>query len=288
MDAIEALTGAGGAARWAELARAGVGRASLRRARERGLVARLAPSLYALPGAHAAQVARAALGGDRAAFSCGDAARELGLTVLCPDERTHLVTGRGTTATWPGTVVHRTGLHRGGRRMDPVLVLLTASRCLDLVAVVSLVDQALSRGLVSERSLVATGSRTDAAWRTAVRLADRRSGSAMESFARVPLVRAFTRLGLRVETQVVLTGVGRVDLLVDGWLVVEPDGFAYHADRASYRRDRRRDSELSRHGYVWLRVTYEDVVGAPERMVATVLETYDRGRPPCWTDVRRR
>ncbi len=73
---------------------------------------------------------------------------------------------------------------------------------------------------------------------------------------------------------------------MDGWLVVERDGFAYHADRSSYRRDRQRDAALSRHGYVWLRFTDEDVVGAPERMVATALETWSRGRPPCWTDLR--
>lgn len=91
-----------------------------------------------------------------------------------------------------------------------------------------------------------------------------------------------------MEAQGGLRGVGRVDLLVDGWLVVETDGFTFHADRASYREDRCRDAALSHSGYVWLRFTYEDVVGHPDRMVAEAPETWTRGRPPWWVDLRQR
>jgi very-short-patch-repair endonuclease len=54
--------------------------------------------------------------------------------------------------------------------------------------------------------------------------------------------------------------VGRVDLLVDVWLVLEADGFEHHSNRASYREDRRRGNALAVLGYAVLRFSYEDIV----------------------------
>jgi very-short-patch-repair endonuclease len=53
-------------------------------------------------------------------------------------------------------------------------------------------------------------------------------------------------------------------------LVVEADGFAFHADRGSYRRDRERQNDLERLGWRVLRFTWEDVQGRPEYVVALV------------------
>ena len=65
--------------------------------------------------------------------------------------------------------------------------------------------------------------------------------------------------------------VGRVDFAwPEARLIVEVDGFAFHADRASYRRDRERDNELERLGWRVLRFTWEDVNGRPEYVVALV------------------
>jgi len=47
-------------------------------------------------------------------------------------------------------------------------------------------------------------------------------------------------------------------------LVVELDGYAYHSDRTSFERDRRRDRELQARGYVVLRFTYREVIEEPE------------------------
>jgi very-short-patch-repair endonuclease len=59
--------------------------------------------------------------------------------------------------------------------------------------------------------------------------------------------------------------VARVDF---AWpaarLIVEADGFAYHSDRESYRRDRERLNHLERLGWRVLRFTWEDVVSRPE------------------------
>ncbi|WP_242511528.1 DUF559 domain-containing protein [Pengzhenrongella frigida] len=104
---------------------------------------------------------------------------------------------------------------------------------------------------------------------TALRQADGRSQSLTETLARL----ALTRAGLSAEPAVRILGVGWVDLLVAGRIVVELDGFAYHSGRAEYREDRRRDRELVRQGYVVLRFTFEDVVRDPQIVVRAVLAT---------------
>ena len=53
-------------------------------------------------------------------------------------------------------------------------------------------------------------------------------------------------------------------------LVVEADGFAFHSDRAAYRKDRERMNALERLGWRVLRFTWEDVVRRPEYVVAAV------------------
>ena len=182
-------------------------------------------------------------------------------------------------------MVHRRAGGPVTGRLDLVETLVSVALCAPLHVAVSLVDQVLADDPASSQTLRAADGRHDGRWRQVLELADRRAGSAMESQARVHLVLAFAPLGVVVEPQVRLKGVGRVDLLVDGWLVVETDGFTFHSDRESYREDRRRNGVLSRHGYVWLRPTYEDVVGCPDRMVEEALETWARGRPPWWVDL---
>lgn len=285
---MEALASTGGAARTADLYRLGVSCPHLCAAERERTVVRAARGLWSLPGCGPPVLARAALGtGGRAALSCGSAAAEHGLVVLAPDPRPHVVTGPSTSRTWPGTVVHRRADPLISARLSLVETLVSLAGCAPPQVAVPAVDQVLADGRTSMSTLRAA-SGGGAYWCRVLDLADRRAGSAMESCARVHLVLAFEPWGVVVETQVDLRGVGRVDLLVDGWLVVETDGFAFHADRASYREDRRRNTALSRSGYVWLRFTYEDVVGRPDRMVAEALETWTRGRPPWWADLRQR
>ncbi|WP_299168873.1 hypothetical protein [uncultured Arthrobacter sp.] len=62
--------------------------------------------------------------------------------------------------------------------------------------------------------------------------------SALEVVTRLMFVDA----GLQVETQVRIDGVGRVDFLLEGCLVVEVDGDAYHSTRRERTRDQRRNN----------------------------------------------
>jgi very-short-patch-repair endonuclease len=86
--------------------------------------------------------------------------------------------------------------------------------------------------------------------------------------ARLPAPQANVRLG-RYE----------VDLL---WaaerLVVEVDGFTYHGPRPAFERDRRRDAELQVRGYRVLRITWRQLVGEPEAVVALIAAALSAAR----------
>jgi len=81
------------------------------------------------------------------------------------------------------------------------------------------------------------------------------------------------------ETQALVVG-HRVDFL---WreerLVVETDGWEYHSGRREFRDDRRRDADLTLHGYAPLRFTYEDVHRDAERTASRVTALLAQRKP---------
>ena len=82
-----------------------------------------------------------------------------------------------------------------------------------------------------------------------------RARSPLETLARIQLRGA----GLDVVDGVEIGGVGEVDLLIAGWLVVELDGYEYHSDMWAFDQDRSRDRELARLGYTSIRFTANNV-----------------------------
>ncbi len=54
----------------------------------------------------------------------------------------------------------------------------------------------------------------------------------------------------------------------DHRLVVEVDGYAFHSTRRSFERDRRRDAELTNHGYRVIRLTWRQITAEPEAVIA--------------------
>lgn len=94
---------------------------------------------------------------------------------------------------------------------------------------------------------------------TVLALADASAESGPESFVRLIL----RSLGASFETQVRLYGVGRVDFVVDGWLIVECDSRAFHEGWAKQQRDRARDLAAARLGYVTIRPLAADILSDP-------------------------
>lgn len=97
----------------------------------------------------------------------------------------------------------------------------------------------------------------------------RPKASPLEVCARYHLLAA----GLVVQEEVLVPGVGRVDFVVAGRLIVEIDGFEFHSNRTHYRQDRNRWNTATAKGYQTLRITAELVLGNPELFVQLVRES---------------
>jgi very-short-patch-repair endonuclease len=82
---------------------------------------------------------------------------------------------------------------------------------------------------------------------------DPRAESGTETRVRLFLV----RLGYPVRPQVVIQGVGRVDLLVGESLIIECDSRAHHTGETNYRADRARDLNATASGHHVVRLTWE-------------------------------
>ena len=81
--------------------------------------------------------------------------------------------------------------------------------------------------------------------------------------------------GLSFEDGVEIEGVGEVDLVVEGWVVVELDGYTYHCDKYQFGLDRWRDRRLVARGFLPLRFTRKDVYA--HQVVPDVLKVVE-----CW------
>ena len=163
------------------------------------------------------------------------------------------------------------------RVLTPVETVLDCAQQRPLREAVVVLDSALRSGRVTpsevrqavEREEVRPGGPR---LRRVVGLADPASESVLESLLRLLL----SQHGLFPESQVEVRDargalIGRVDFLFrDQRLVVECDGRRWHDPADAREQDRIRDNELERAAWRLVRVTWEDVVHHPARVVALV------------------
>jgi very-short-patch-repair endonuclease len=147
-------------------------------------------------------------------------------------------------------------------------------RCLPREWAIAVLDSALGNGVVGTHELAALDAVVPADQRQWVRLADGRAGSGTETLVRLALQDA----GLRVTPQARISGVGRVDLLVGTRVVVEVNSERWHSTPQQRAEDYRRDLELSRLGYVVVRVDYDQAVGQRDEVVAAVMRAVRTSR----------
>ncbi|MFP5366839.1 MAG: endonuclease domain-containing protein [Actinomycetes bacterium] len=91
-----------------------------------------------------------------------------------------------------------------------------------------------------------------------------------ESIVEVDAQHLFRSNGIGYEAQVFLPGIGRVDFLLDGFLIVEIDGFAFHSKREDMFRDRNRNNTSAVNGYAVLRYMPEHVWFSPDQVLAEI------------------
>ncbi|WP_380158896.1 DUF559 domain-containing protein [Kineococcus sp. R86509] len=271
MDADAAVGRCGGAARWDRLRHLTTAD-RLRTAVRRGVLRRPLPGLYALPGCPADVLAAAAVRGVR---SCHTAATALGLAVVDAPPVPHVTAGRGSTTVWRAALVHRRDVTDLDGCTDVLTTVLDCLRCLPRRTALVPLDAALAAGRVSweDLDLAAKGMNRNDDRRKLLAMADEKSGSPLESIGRYDLLEA----GYSLQTQVVLDPAGRVDFLIDDWLVVELDGRRTHDDPVQFAEDRRRDAELTRRGFVVLRFTWTAVVRRREWWLQVVADVHVRG-----------
>ena len=270
MSAERLLRELGGAARYAELLRAGLSRGQLLRAMKQGTVTRVHHGTYALAEAVVAAKHSATF---RATTTCLSRCAKLDLPLLASPTQTHLWVPRSRSASRDsGRPVQDVVLHRLDSVDEQyagtvVGALDIAGLCTPLREHVALIDAAMRRAQVQRADLANFRASPRPRSAQLLELADLRAESFIESLARVDLRLA----GLAVEPQVRIPGVGHLDLLVEGIVGLETDGDAFHSSRSQTRNDKKRDRTLAIRGLVPVRVTYEDVVGSMEEVVKDVV-----------------
>ena len=270
MDLAPLLRAYGDSARVGDLLAAGVTERQLRTAVEERVLLRPRRGIVALPDAREDMLAARIAGGR---LTCVSAAVHHGLWLLRPEPRLHLASAKGIGG---AAVDHRLLTVPPLRRL-PVAgladVVLHALRCLPENDALVITEAALKSGRVEKEFLALhlEGRRNGKARRRLERT-DGRPDSAPEVVVREMLRHA----GLDFAHRVRIAGIGEVDFLIDGWLILEFDGAAFHMDRKSFRRDLRRNNAGVVRSYATLRFTYEDVFSNPTGMMRDIREALQR------------
>ena len=207
----------------------------------------------------------------------------------CPESGVIDVTiARRNPGARPGLRIHVVArlVRRDVRLHDRVPVTSPARTLLDLAAVIPprdlerAVEEARVRRLVRPRQLLDVLERSPG----------RRGAGALRGLldGEPALTRSEAEIRLlgllraaRLAPTAVNARVGRyeVDFL---WraqrLVVEVDGYAYHGTRAAFERDRARDAELHAAGHRVIRVTWRQLVGEPEAVIARIAQALAQPR----------
>ncbi|MCQ1953119.1 endonuclease domain-containing protein [Arthrobacter sp. zg-Y238] len=256
-----------GVASYGTLTANGFPRRTIDQALHTGIVRRVARGTIALPQADARLVHAPR---SQTSLTCISAADILGWWLLTPPETVHVRCDAARSI--PGAIVHRG--QRSAHRLiaPPRQILQDAFRCLPRLDALVMAESAVVTSAVGLQGLQEEFSgQQDWQVRALLGTIRRSTASPLEVCARFHLLNA----GLRVETEVALPGIGRVDLLVDGWLIIEIDGFAFHSSREHYRADRRRWNASAAGGWITLRITAELVLHRPEEFVDLVKKTRD-------------
>ncbi|MGI6877866.1 hypothetical protein [Microbacterium sp. gxy059] len=214
-------------------------------------------------------------------LDCVSLMRELGVFVLQDDPGLHVQIERGRhwlRAPRSRSIRLRSAAHRVVThwRVDdaaadstvayPVAALAQAVRCQTPRAAIATLDSAVHRGIIRGPDLSEVFERLPERLQRLRAHIDGRAESGPETFARL-IVRS---LGVDVELQVVIDGVGRVDLLIDGWIIVECDSRAHHGGWEEQERDRSRDLAAAARGFATIRPTARQIFEQPHLLRESV------------------
>jgi very-short-patch-repair endonuclease len=159
----------------------------------------------------------------------------------------------------------------------PVETVIGCARAYAFDVALCVADSALRERAVTPSQLLAAAESSPRTGRAkalrVVRAADGRAANPFESCARA--IASDVR-GLRVEPQVWVPGVGRVDLCdLSLGIVVECESYEFHSDAKSLERDVRRYTACARRGLVVVRFTWKEVMLDPDYCRQALQEVVD-------------
>ena len=141
--------------------------------------------------------------------------------------------------------------------------LIHAVRCQSPRHAIATLDSAVNLGVITLDRLPEVFESLPRRFHVLRELVDGRAQSGPETLVRLMAL----SLGCRVDLQVQFDDVGFVDLVVDGWLVVECDSREFHSSWEQQLKDYNRDLVLAQAGYCVLRLTAADIMYKPETVV---------------------
>ena len=262
LSVVDELEWFGKVARRKDLVARGCTDWGLQQAVDAGLIIRVDRGYFALPGADPMDIRLAHF---QARRTCLSRAKQFGLWVLQEPALTHVAAAHGRAIA--GCVVHRVS---GPQTI--MNILRQCIRCGSELEALLVLESAVVLKHCTIPELRAEFSKTsDSRARTILAMLDPQSMSIIETIARYYLRQA----GYNVQSQYFQPGVGRLDLWIDGLLVLETDGAAYHNTPDGWATDLVRDTLLTVKGMWHLRVSARVVLERPELMLEWVRQAME-------------
>jgi hypothetical protein len=230
--------------------------------------------------------------GEEAVVSHRSAAALWQLLPHAADHHVHISLQTGRTIRRPGVRVHRVALLPRGQitKVQGIPVTMPAWTLLDLAAVATPRELEHATAQAARRHLANASKLLSLLALYPRRVGHRRLTALLERFGGPVLTRSeaedrFLALIGRAELPApdvnVRLGPYEVDFLWrEEGLVVEVDGFAFHATRTSFEADRRRDAELTARGLTVIRVTWRQIVDKPEALLVRLAQALAFGGTP--------
>lgn len=255
---------------YGELVRDGIGRYEIASALASGHLIRIRRGVYAVGDACDDVVAAAAHGGT---IGCISAARHRGLWTL-PTGPTHVWVGRhGHTYDHVGCACteHWSAGNPGRRFRAPSVVesLVQVYHCAGVEAFFAALESAMHQRQISSADLRRLGARLDPVARDLIEFASSGSESGLESLFRLRI----RRRNLSIVAQAHVPGVGRVDFLIDGWLIIELDGRLGHELEQDRIKDLLRDVSAAHWRFRTLRFSSVMLLDDWPYVESTILRT---------------
>lgn len=274
LSAQETIRRLGGLARGTHLQSLGFTRRTLSRLVRRGEIERIRDGIFAVPPLDANVRTATAHGG---ALTCASVLQMLKVWVLVTTQSPHVWLGADRHSHPHEDCSCVSHFYRGRPplgRVDIETALIHFLRCAGDEAFFAAFESAWRLRLLSKvvRSRIRAAIPASARWLVDLARGDADSG--LESLLRLRL----HILGLAVARQVEISGVGRVDFVIAGRLILEADGKEHHASAEMRVRDLARDAAASAIGYETLRFTYAQIIYDWPTVQAAILAALRRIR----------